>query len=134
MRDLLRSLAETVWPVDPAARANRATLDDYLKPLLILLIALLAGPDILAAVELTTLLDLLGATMFLMVFWISYKVLGLLALKCLQKALVPEESVVLIKMPEPFTVLIGMSLVAVRGLLIFLLCITPYLFISGAVG
>lgn len=58
MRALLQVI-KMLWSARAVAAARRASVDDYLKPAVILLIALVAGPDIVAAVELTTLLELL---------------------------------------------------------------------------
>ena len=57
MGSLLKLIAQTVWP----ARVNAAAAprEAYLK--VILMIALTAGPDAFAVMELTTLLELLGA-------------------------------------------------------------------------
>jgi hypothetical protein len=77
MRAVLQ-LIKTLWP----GRAVRyVSTDDYLKPLVILMIALVAGPDIVAAVELTTLLELLGAAMFLLSFAVGFKLFGFAVLE-----------------------------------------------------
>jgi hypothetical protein len=65
--------------------------DRFLKPLVVLLIVLWCGPEVFAVIELTTLLELLGATLFLLAFTASFKMLALSVLDWLRRALLPSE-------------------------------------------
>lgn len=108
MRVLLQ-LIKVFW----SGRNRPISADDCLKPLVTLIIALIAGPDIVAAVELTTLLELFGAAMFLLSFSVGLKLFGFAALERLRQLLLPAQYV---------------ALVAIRGLPgarvhgIFLIC------------
>lgn len=117
MGGLLKLIAQTVWP----ARANSAGAprEAYLKFLVIVMIALTAGPDAFAVMELTTLLELLGAALFLLTVGVGLQALGLSsALHTLRKFLLPTEYVALIRSEKPSAVFHGVSLVC-RKLLIF---------------
>lgn len=116
MGGLLRLIAQTVWP----ARANSAGAprEAYLKFLVIVMIALTAGPDAFAVMELTTLLELLGAALFLLTVGVGLQALGLSALHTLRKFLLPTEYVALIRSEKPSAVFHGVSLVC-RKLVIF---------------
>lgn len=98
MRALLQ-LIKILWPNRTVVAGRHLSADDYLKPAVILLIALVAGPDILAAIELTTLLELLGAAMFLLSFAIGLKLYGFVALEKLRRFLLPAPYAALAKIP-----------------------------------
>jgi hypothetical protein len=83
------------------------------------MIALTAGPDAFAVMELTTLLELLGAALFLLTVRVGLQALGLSAIHTLRELLLPTEYVALIRMREkPSAVFHGVSLVC-RKLVIF---------------
>lgn len=133
MGTLLRLIAETVWPVRSNGRVvprNNA----YLKLLVILMIAIVAGPDFFAAMELTTLLELIGATMFLLSVAVGFWALGLSALGTLRKLVLPLEYVSLIRMREkPSAVFHGVSLVCRNGLFVYCMGLVAYAWISALV-
>jgi hypothetical protein len=91
-------MAESLQPARPNAPSRGTAADAYLKPLIILMIGLLAGPEILVAVELTTILEILGAALFLLSFAVGFRMLGLAALEWLRRFLLPVEYVALIRM------------------------------------
>jgi hypothetical protein len=81
-----------------ATGSRRLSFDDYMKPALIVLIALLAGPEIFAAIEMTAVLELLGATLFLLSFAVALRMFAGPALQSLKRLLLPCECVVLLGM------------------------------------
>lgn len=91
----MRALLQLMKLLLPGNR--QLSTEDYLKPLVILLIALVAGPDIVAAIELTTLLELLGAAMFLLSFAIGFKLFGYAVLEKVRQFLLPTQYVALAK-------------------------------------
>jgi hypothetical protein len=91
----MRALLQLMKLLRPGNR--HVSAEDYLKLLVILLIALVAGPDIVAAIELTTLLELLGAAMFLLSFAIGFKLSGFAALAKARQLLLPPQYVALTK-------------------------------------
>jgi hypothetical protein len=108
--------------------------DDFLKPLVVLLIILWCGPEVFAVIELTTLLELLGATLFLLAFTASFKLLALSVLDWLRRALLPSEYTALIKTRWPGTVAVGLGLIAVNAIVWFVLCFTPYVILFKVLG
>jgi hypothetical protein len=128
---LLQLLAESLQPARPNASGRGTSSDAYLKPLIILMIGLLAGPEIFVAVELTTILEILGAALFLLSFAVGFRMLGLAAFEWLRSFLLPVEYVALIRMrgvPAARihgALLIGRSLCK-RGLLLCCLCLVAY--------
>jgi hypothetical protein len=109
--------------------------DDWFKPLVVLLIVLWCGPEVFAAIELTTLLELLGATLFLLAFTTSFKLLALSMLSWLGRALLPSEYTALISMREwPSAVAVGFGLIVLNGVVWFILCFTPYMILSKLLG
>jgi len=63
----MRALLQLITVLRRGRTSSRhVSADDYLKVVVILMIALIAGPDIVAAMELTTLVELLGAALFLL--------------------------------------------------------------------
>ncbi len=98
------------------------------------MIGLLAGPDIFAAMELTTILELLGATLFLLSFAIGFRLFGLAAFERLRSFLLPAEHVALIKMRgEPSARIHGAYLICRTGLFLYCLCLVAYAWISALV-
>lgn len=91
MRNFLQQLGELLWPVHRGSHTRGASLDTFLKPFVIVVIVILVGPDVFALVELSTLLDLLGATMFLFAFAVAFRLLAITGLESLLRALVPRE-------------------------------------------
>ena len=126
MLSLVKLVTESLLPAQGAPR-SRIDTDPYLRPLVLLVIILFVGPDVFAVAELTTLLDLLGATMFLIAFGVGYKFLGVAVLNWLSRLLVRSEHSMLISMRgRPSAVAFGLLLVAGNGLVILGLCFTSY--------
>jgi hypothetical protein len=107
------------------------TPDDLLKPLVVLLIVLWCGPEVFAVIELTTLLELLGATLFLLAFATSFKLLALSVLDWLGRALLPSEYTALIRTRAWPYALAGMLS---YGLVLFIIVLTPYALLSALLG
>src|SRR4029077_2080877 len=108
----IQLIAESLWPSCSGAPSGRTSREACLKLLAILMIVLIAGPDIFAATELTTILELFGATMFLLSFAVGFWMLGLAAFEGLRDFLLPVEQVALIKMRgEPAARIQGACLV-----------------------
>ena len=126
MRTLLQLVAEFLWPVRAIRRPGRVSRDVYLRPLVLSIIVLLVGPELFAVAELTMLLDLLGATMFLFAFAVAYKMLGVALLKWLVRILVPGECATLVKTRAPSAIGLGVALVSVNGLRLLCVCLLPY--------
>lgn len=97
MRILLALSNGLLRPARQAPGSQRAPLDVYLKPIFILAIAVLVGPDLFAFVELATVLELLGAAMFVLAFAAAYKLLAASALDWLRRLLMPADCVWLIE-------------------------------------
>ncbi|MEO8466586.1 MAG: hypothetical protein ABI640_14675 [Gammaproteobacteria bacterium] len=109
--------------------------DRYLKPLVVVLIVLWCGPEVFAVAELTTLLELLGVSLFLFAFGVSFRALALSIVDCVGRALVPVEFRPLIKMSAGLgAVLVGARLVVYNGLILVILCVAPVIsqLLSGA--
>jgi hypothetical protein len=72
-----RTLLEFIWPSrnDPAANHERRAA--VLRVCIAMAIALAAGPEIFAAMEMTALLDLLGAVLFLTAMSAGAKLMAL---------------------------------------------------------
>jgi len=77
MRHQWQALLELLWPsrVDPTASHDRRIA--LLQASIAIAIALAAGPEIFAAMEMTALLELLGATLFLTAFAAGAKLVAL---------------------------------------------------------
>ncbi len=96
MRSFLWSIVEALKSLQGGFVASRAQKDALLRPLLILVIILVAGPDIFALTELTTLLELLGATLFVLAYLSGFKLLGVSLLSGLRSLFLPREYLMLI--------------------------------------
>jgi hypothetical protein len=124
IRDMLQLLREWLWPVRPRAPWARLDRDDYLRPIIVLMIVLLCGPEVVAAADLVLLLDLIGAVLFLTAFVAGYRALGLAALTAVQRILFPSEWVFLIRMRgHPRAMAHGLALVGRNALLVSALCL-----------
>jgi hypothetical protein len=96
MRSFLWSIVEALKSLQGGFVGSRAQKDALLRPLLILVIVLVAGPDIFALTELTTLLELLGATLFVLAYLSGFKLLGVSLLSGLRGLFLPREYLMLI--------------------------------------
>jgi hypothetical protein len=63
--------------------------DLYLKVILVMAIFMMAGPELIPAIEMTTLLELLGVTLFLSAFSSAFRMLAQDASRFLADALLP---------------------------------------------
>ena len=135
MRTLLTFIIESFRPVSPAAPTRGPTADRYLKPLVVLLIALACGPDLFVALEFTTFLELLGATLFLLSFAVGFQVLGFEAFACLKRLLLPAEHMALLQMRgKPLARMHGASLICRNGLYLYCFGFLAYVWVSELVG
>jgi len=128
----MRALLQLIKVLCPGRTSSRhISADDYLKVVVILMIAVVAGPDIVAAIELTTLLELLGAAMFLLSFAIGFKLFGLALLDKLRQLLLPGQYVALANLR-------GLSAARVHGVLLIckrnlVLCGLAYVWIVAVI-
>jgi hypothetical protein len=129
-----RTLIDSLLDAWRRASSTQWAPDDVLRPLVVLLIVLWCGPEVFAVIELTTLLELLGATLFLLAFTASFKMLALSVLDWLRRALLPSEYTALIKTRWPGTVAVGLGLIAVNAIVWFVLCFTPYVILFKVLG
>lgn len=119
MRSFLLSLSEALKSLQGGFTGSREQNDALLRPFLILVIVLLAGPDVFAVTELTTLLDLLGATLFLLAYVSGFKLLGISAIDGLRTLFVPREYSMLVGMRgQPFAIAWGVLFLAAHGLIL----------------
>jgi hypothetical protein len=77
MRRQWQALLELLWPSRVAPTANQDRRIALLQAGIAIAIALAAGPEIIATMEMTALLELLGATLFLTAFAAGAKLLAL---------------------------------------------------------
>ena len=96
MRSLLWSIVQAAKSLQGGFVGSREQKDALLRPLLILVIVLVAGPDIFALTELTTLLELLGATLFVLAYLSGFRLLGVSMIGALQSLFLPREYLMLI--------------------------------------
>jgi hypothetical protein len=135
MRALLQLILKSLWPVRSNAPSRSTSTDAYLKPLFILMIALLAGPDIFAATELTTILELVGAAMFLLAFGVGVELLGLAAFEWLRRVLLPVDYVTLIRLRgKPSSMIYGALLICRHGLVLVCLGVGLKAGVHGALS
>jgi hypothetical protein len=86
------------------------------------MIVLAYGPEVFAAADLVWLVDFFGAMLFLTVFAMAYRALGLAALAGIRRALFPPEWAVLIKVRRhPSIVAHGLLLIGFNALRVSLL-------------
>jgi hypothetical protein len=114
---------------------SSAQADRLLKPFVVLLIVLLAGPEVFAVVELTTLLELVGATLFLFAFCTAFQMLGLSMLDAVRRLLLPAEFLAMIRVRgRPDVVTVGVCLLAVNAVVLLVIGFTPYVLVSALLG
>ena len=125
MRSFVRLLAESLGL--GSRNGRRVRTDALLRPFVLLVIVLLVGPDLFALVELSTLLDLLGATLFVLAFAVGFQMLGVAVLARLEALFVPLECSMLIAMRGgPVAVTFAALFIAGRGLVLASLCVAGY--------
>jgi len=126
MSSFLRLVTESLRLGPPNAR--RVTTDAILRPFVLLIIVLLVGPDLFAFVELSTLLELLGATLFVLAFAVGFEMLGVAVLARLKALFVPLECSMIMEMRGgPVAVGFAFLFVAGRGLVLASLCVACYM-------
>ena len=124
MRFLLQLLADWLWPLRSKPLASGSAPDAYLRPLLVLVVVLLCGPEVFLAADLVALVDLLGAVLFLTAFGVAFRVLGLAALTWIRRILFPTEWAVLMKVrSHPSIVAHGLLLSGVHAPRVSVFCL-----------
>ncbi len=134
MKLLLLLLAQWLRPDHETPRSARAPLDSYLKPLLIVAICLCVGPDLVALVEFTTLLEILGAGLFITACVAGFRILGAVVAERMRRLLVPGDSATFLRARVPSVVGLGVALVVRNGLLLLLPGILPSLLLYKALA
>ena len=119
MRSFLWSIVEALKSLQGGFIGSREQKDALLRPLLILVIVLVAGPDVFAFAELSTLLELLGATLFVLAYLSGFELLGISLLSGLRRVLMPREYLMLVEMRgRPATVAWGVFFLAAHCLML----------------
>jgi hypothetical protein len=125
MRSQWQEVLELIWSsrYDPVARHNRIAL---LEVFLALAIALAAGPEIVAALEMTALMELLGGVLFLTAMRAGAGLVVLSVWNSIYKRLFPVPLVVIVQpnasMPLRAMASIYIALIAVWNLILMLDC------------
>jgi hypothetical protein len=123
MRILLHLLTELSRPARQELGGSRV----YLKSFVILTIAVVVGSDLFAFVELTTVLELLGAAMFVVAFAAGYRLIAAGALDGLRRLLLPAEYAWLLKIRgHPAAIVCGTMFAARNALVLALLGFMAY--------
>ena len=113
----LQTLRELIWPSRPGSRRGSGSGDTLTTAIALLLIALVAGPDLFVYVELSTVLDLLGAALFLFAFAMGFRLLLSSLATRLRSAFAHEDMVLLATCPAPNPLrILWIGIVAYRGL------------------
>ena len=134
MRLLLQLVADWLWPVRRKTLASSSAPDAYLRPLLVLIVVLLCGPEVFLAADLVALVDLLGAVLFLTAFGVAFRVLGEVALARMLRILFPFEWTVLVKARGyPSIVAHGLLLTGVNALRVSVFCLVALIGVLGVV-
>lgn len=107
---------------------------DALKPLLLLVILVVAGPDFFMAMELTTLLELLGAALCMLAFVAGFRLLYVRSLSWIKTYLLADSIWPLWQVPHIAAKLGALELIRARVLPLFILCFLPYCWIVAAMG
>lgn len=119
MRSFLRSIVEALKSLQGGFVGSREQKDALLRPLLILVIVLVAGPDVFAFTELSTLLELFGATLFVLAYLSGFKLLGVSLLSGLRRVVMPREYLMLVGMRgRPAAVAWGVFFLAAHCLML----------------
>ena len=114
MTSVLQLLAKPLGVTQRPANGCLVSADAVLRPLVLLAIVLLVGPDLFAVVELTTLLDILGVTLFLLAYRVGLRSLTDPVLEWVKALFVPTEFLMLLNMRgQP--VAIGFGVVFIVG-------------------
>jgi hypothetical protein len=123
--NLPQRLRDALWPVGAEAGAK----DEIARLVVLGLIALIMGPDLLAAIEMRMLLEILGTTLFLLAFGAGARLLVLLLWRQVRAAVLPPEFLALVRGRNPLAapVIAGFWLVSNRQFAtLCLIVLIPY--------
>ena len=114
----MRTLIQLLWPSNSSTPGQRPDPHAWLRPLIVLLIVVAAGPEVFAAADMIALLDLLGVMLFLTAFNAGFTVLARAALDRARRILFPVDWTALIKgRSHPSAVTHGLVLVGTNVLM-----------------
>jgi len=132
MHALMRLLSDVLHSLGDGANRHFER-DSVLKPIVLIAIALVAGPEIITFVEMSALLELLGAVMFLVAFSSGFKLIGIAFYQRLAAIVVPDGCSSLLSLRSPTAAGIVAVVCMERWLLYFVLCALPYMLIQEAI-
>lgn len=92
---------ERLWPSRSDPRISQALRMVLLQAVIALAIALAAGPEVFAAMEMTTLLEMLGASLFLTAYAAGVKLKAIQAYHVLHSIVLPGAQVAVIRSNAP---------------------------------
>jgi len=121
MSSFLSSIVQALKSLEGGFVGSREQKDALLRPLLILVIVVVAGPDIFALTELSTLLELLGATLFILAYLSGFKLLGASLLNGLRRLFVPPEYLMLIRVSRPAAMAWGVAFLTAHCLILVMM-------------
>jgi hypothetical protein len=101
MRYQWQQLLERIWPSRSGPTTEHAFRNAILHMALLLAIALAAGPDAIAAMELNALLEILGATLFLTVYTSSAKLMAVEFGRAIRNMSLPLAPLLLVRSDAP---------------------------------
>ena len=89
MKESWQALNETLWPSRGVGSGSQSRRMASLQVMLALSITLACGPEIFAAMELTALLEILGASLFVTAYAAGFKLKALELCRALQSTVSP---------------------------------------------
>ena len=100
MSTWLQVLRERIWSSRTTAGRSFLPSDDLVMPIALLLIAIAGAPEYFVYIELSTLLDLLGAALFLFAFAMGLWLLLITLVRTMRRAIAPSNLVELVIGPR----------------------------------
>ena len=97
----LQTFREYIRPARPGLQRSPSLGDSLTTLIALLVITMFVGPDLLVYIELSTMLDVLGAALFLFAFAVGFKLLFLSLARQLRFVFAPEDLVLLATLPGP---------------------------------
>ena len=96
-----QALLERLWPSSGGPFVSHARRMAILQAAIALAIAVAWGPEIIAAMEMTTLLEMLGATLFLTAYAAGFELKAMELCRALRNIVVPVTHVAVIRSNAP---------------------------------
>jgi len=125
MHTLLRLVFSWLNPRQDTANSKRPVPHALLMVLVVLIIALVAGPDLIAYIELSTLLDILGTSLFIFMFAVGMQIYVIEIRRWVDRCIITDSGAALLRVRTPRFIAFGTAHIVRNTFMVLTYLVAP---------